>query len=40
MSAEEFRSVVVVGILWIVFHISTAKYDIVRAIRELKEDRK
>ena len=39
MSAEEFRLVVATGILWIIFNIKTAKHDIVRAIRELKENR-
>ena len=40
MSAEEFRIAVILGILWIIFNIKTAKGDIVRAIKELKEDRK
>lgn len=37
MSAEDFRIIVVVGILWIIFNIKTAKGEIVRAIRELKQ---
>lgn len=38
MSTEEFRVVIVVGILWIIFNINTAKDDIVRAIKELKQE--
>ena len=38
MSVEEFRAVVVIGLLWIIFNIKTAKGDIVRAIKELKQE--
>lgn len=40
MSAEEFRIVVTVGILWIVLNIKMAKDDIVSAIKELKKELK